>query len=253
MISADLSGRRVIVTGGASGIGLAAVKMMAGMGAKVALNHLPDDEAGAARVAELTAEGLDVVAAPGNVGVAGEAEAMVNDAIGTLGGLDYLINNAGTPGTPEPIPPSDLDAMTEDFWQLLLNVNLIGPFRCSHAAADALKESEGAIVNTASVAGVGKQGSSLVYSATKTGLVSLTRSLARGLAPKVRVNAVAPGQVKTPWTENWSEERKQFARDQSVLNRRSSPEEIAQGMLYLCAGTTMVTGHVLVIDGGQTL
>jgi 3-oxoacyl-[acyl-carrier protein] reductase len=84
-------------------------------------------------------------------------------------------------------------------------------------------------------------------------LVSLTRSLARGLAPKVRVNAVAPGQVKTPWTENWPEERKQFARDQSVLKRRSSPEEIAQGMLYLCAGTTMVTGHVLVIDGGQTL
>ena len=125
--------------------------------------------------------------------------------------------------------------------------------RLVDAAADALKESEGAIVNTASVAGVGKQGSSLVYSATKTGLVSLTRSLARGLAPKVRVNAVAPGQVKTPWTENWSEERKQFARDQSVLNRRSSPEEIAQGMLYLCAGTTMVTGHVLVIDGGQTL
>ena len=127
MISADLSGRRVIVTGGASGIGLAAVKMMAGMGAKVALNHLPDDEAGAARVAELTAEGLDVVAAPGNVGVAGEAEAMVNDAIGTLGGLDYLINNAGTPGTPEPIPPSDLDAMTEDFWQLLLKLTDVVP------------------------------------------------------------------------------------------------------------------------------
>lgn len=253
MITADLTGRRVIVTGGASGIGLAVVKMMAGMGAKVALNHLPDDEAGAMRVAELNAEGLDVIAAPGNVGVPGEAENMVSEAVAALGGLDYLINNAGTPGTPEPIPPSDLDAMTEDFWQLLINVNLIGPFRCSHAAADALKESEGAIVNTASVAGVGKQGSSLVYSATKTGLVSLTRSLARGLAPKVRVNAVAPGQVKTPWTEQWPEERKQFARDQSVLKRRSSPEEIAQGMLYLCAGTTMVTGHVLVIDGGQTL
>ena len=144
-------------------------------------------------------------------------------------------------------------AMTEEFWQLLLNVNLIGPFRCAHAAADALKQSKGAIVNTASIAGVGKQGSSIVYSATKTGLVSLTRSLARALAPEVRVNAVAPGQVKTPWTENWPEERKQLARDQSVLKRRCSPEEIAFGMLYLCAGNTMVTGHTLVIDGGMTL
>lgn len=143
--------------------------------------------------------------------------------------------------------------MTEDFWQLLLSVNLIGPFRCSRAAATALKESTGAIVNTASVAGIGKQGSSIAYSAAKTGLVSLTRSLARGLAPDVRVNAVAPGQVKTPWTEGWSEERKQFARDQSVLNRRSTPEDIAQGILFLCAGSNMVTGHVLVIDGGQTL
>ncbi len=253
MISANLSGRRVIVTGGASGIGLATVKMMAEMGAKVALNYLPDDEAGVERVREAKSLGLDVIPAPGNVGVAGEAEDMVSEAISGLGGLDYLINNAGTPGTSEPIPPSNINAMTEDFWQLLINVNLIGPFRCAHAAAQALEKSEGAIVNTASIAGVGKQGSSIVYSATKTGLVSLTRSLARGLAPKVRVNAVAPGQVKTPWTENWPEERKQFALDQSVLKRRSSPEEIAQGILYLCAGSTMVTGHVLVIDGGMTL
>ena len=253
MISADLSGRRIIVTGGASGIGLAAVEIMAKMGAKVALNYLPNDETGSMRVAEFNAAGLEVIGAPGNVGIAGEAEAMIDAAITQLDGLDYLINNAGTPGTPEPIAPANLDAMTEEFWQMLLNVNLIGPFRCAHAAADALKQSKGSIVNTASIAGVGKQGSSIAYSATKTGLVSLTRSLARALAPEVRVNAVAPGQVKTPWTENWPEERKQLARDQSVLNRRCSPEEIAFGMLYLCAGNTMVTGHTLVIDGGMTL
>jgi len=253
VIKADLTGKCALVTGGASGIGLACVTMLAQMGAKVALNHLDDDPAGPARVAELTAQGLDVIAAPGNISVPGSAEAMVQTAIGALGGLDYLVNNAGTSGTRDKIPPAELDKMTEEFWQLLLNTNLIGAFRCAHAAAGALKARKGAIVNMASIAGVGQQGSSIAYAASKSALVSLTRSLARGLAPEVRVNAVAPGQTRTPWTEDWPEERKQWARDLAVLKRRSDPEDIAEAVLYLCAGGGMVTGHVLVVDGGMTL
>jgi len=253
LIKADLTGKCALVTGGASGIGLATVTMLAQMGAKVALNHLVDDPAGPARVAELCAQRLDVIAAPGNISHPGEAEAMVTTAIATLGGLDFLVNNAGTSGTRDKIPPGDLDKMTEEFWQLLLNTNLIGAFRCAHAAAGALKDRKGAIVNMASIAGVGQQGSSIAYAASKSALVSLTRSLARGLAPEVRVNAVAPGQTKTPWTEDWPEERKQWARDMAVLKRRSDPEDIAEAVLYLCAGAGMVTGHVLVVDGGMTL
>ncbi|WP_116134238.1 SDR family NAD(P)-dependent oxidoreductase [Tropicimonas sp. IMCC34043] len=253
MIKADLSGKRALVTGGASGIGLATVTMLAEMGAEVALNHLEDDPAGPARVAELCARGLKVIGAPGNVSVPGNAEAMVEDAIGGMGGLDYLVNNAGVAGTPDKIPPGDLDRMTEEFWQLLLNTNLIGAFRCAHAAAAGLKQSHGAIVNMTSIAGIGQQGSSIAYAASKSGLVSLTRSLARGLAPEVRVNAVAPGQTRTPWTDDWPEERKQWARDQAVLKRRSDPEDIAEAVLFLCAGASMVTGHVLVVDGGMTL
>mgnify|MGYP000291571224 CR=1 FL=1 len=253
MIKADLTGKWALVTGGASGIGLATATMLAQMGAKVAINHLEDDPAGPARVAELTAQGLDVIAAPGNISIPGNAEAMVEAAIGAMGRLDYLVNNAGTSGTRDKIPPSELDKMTEDFWQLLLNTNLIGAFRCAHAAATALKENRGAIVNMTSIAGIGQQGSSIAYAASKSALVSLTRSLARGLAPEVRVNAVAPGQTKTPWTENWPEERKQWARDLAVLKRRSDPEDIAEAVLYLCAGASMVTGHVLVVDGGMTL
>ena len=253
MIKADLEGQRALVTGGASGIGLGCVTMMAGMGAKVALNYLESDPLGPAKVKELQEQGLDVIAAPGNVAVPGNAEAMVEAAVDAMNGIDYLVNNAGTPGAPNPIPPNELDKMTEEFWQLLLNTNLIGPFRCAHAASEALTNSQGAIVNITSIAGVGKQGSSIAYSASKTGLVSLTRSLARGLAPAVRVNAVAPGQTKTPWTENWPEERKQMARDAAVLNRRSAPEDIAEAVLYLCAGANMMTGQVLVVDGGMTL
>ena len=253
MISADLTGKRALVTGGASGIGLACVTMLAQMGAKVAINHLEDDPAGSACVAELLAQGFDVISAPGNISIPGNAEAMVDKAIKTMGGLDFLVNNAGTSGTKDKIPPSELDKMTEEFWQILLNTNLIGAFRCAHSAADALRQSNGAIVNMTSIAGLGQQGSSIAYAASKSALVSLTGSLARGLAPEVRVNAVAPGQTKTPWTENWPEERKQWARDQSVLKRRSSPEDIAEAVLFLCAGASMVTGHVLVVDGGMTL
>ncbi|MCL4127812.1 UNVERIFIED_CONTAM: hypothetical protein GTU68_056627 [Idotea baltica] len=227
--------------------------MLAQMGAKVAINHLEDDPTGPAKLAELRAQGLDVISAPGNISVPGDAEAMVETAIKALGGLDFLVNNAGTSGTQDKIPPSELDKMTEEFWQLLLNTNLIGAFRCAHAATPALKDARGAIVNMTSIAGIGQQGSSIAYAASKSALVSLTRSLARGLGPEVRVNAVAPGQTKTPWTESWPEERKQWARDQSVLKRRSSPEDIAEAVLFLCAGASMVTGHVLVVDGGMTL
>ena len=253
MIRADLKGKCALVTGGASGIGLATVTMLAVMGARVAINHLENDPAGPAKVAELTVRGLDVLSAPGNVSVPGNAEAMVETAIVQMGGLDFLINNAGTSGTADKIPPSDLDKMTEEFWQLLLNTNLIGAFRCARAAAGALNDRCGAIVNITSIAGIGEQGSSIAYAASKSGLVSLTGSLARGLAPGVRVNAVAPGQTSTPWTEDWPEERKQWARDKSVLNRLSTPDDIAEAALYLCAGAKMVTGHVLVVDGGMTL
>lgn len=253
MIRADLTGKRALVTGGASGIGLATVESLAENGARVALNHLADDPAGPQQVARLRAAGLDVLAAPGSVSLPGEAEAMVAEAIAALGGLDILVNNAGTSGTGDKIPPAELDRMTEEFWQLILSTNLLGAFRCAHAAADALRQGGGAVVNVASIAGLGKQGSSIAYAASKAALVSLTQSLARGLAPDVRVNAVAPGQTRTPWTESWPEERKQWARDLSVLGEVSEPEDIAEAILFLAAGGRMVTGHVLVVDGGMTL
>lgn len=249
----DLDGRCALVTGGASGIGLATVTMLASRGARVAMNHLDGDPAGEEQIARLTAEGLDVISAPGNVSIANSVDEMVAKAIGDLGRLDFLVNNAGISGTKDPIPPSDLNKIDEDLWQALLSTNLISVFRVSKAASAALKEARGAIVNTASTSGVGLQGSSTPYAASKSGVVSLTRSLARGLAPTVRVNAVAPGQVATPWTADWPEERKQAALDKSLIKRHVQPEDVAELITFLLTGAAMITGQTIVIDGGMTV
>jgi 3-oxoacyl-[acyl-carrier protein] reductase len=175
MIRYDLSGKTALVTGGASGIGFATAKMLAGFGATVAVNCLPDDPRGPEAVDAINAHaqapglvaGGKAILAPGSVGEAAAAEAMVQKAVADLGRLDLLVNNAGTPGTRHRIAPPELDLITEALWSLLLEVNLLGVFRCAKAAAPALKAAGGAIVNTASIAGLGRAGSSLAYSATR--------------------------------------------------------------------------------------
>ena len=125
----SLDGKTVLVTGGASGIGLATVELFAKRGAKIALNHLPDDPRGPAAVERLRAQGHAAVAVPGDVSKPGAAEKMVGNAIEVLGRLDFLVNNAGTPATVEPIAPAELDRLGEPFWQTILMTNLLGPFR----------------------------------------------------------------------------------------------------------------------------
>jgi 3-oxoacyl-[acyl-carrier protein] reductase len=249
----DLTGKAALVTGAASGIGLATVELFARRGAKVALNHLPDDARGPAVVARLRAEGHDVIGAPGDVAKAGACERMVAEAIEKLGRLDYLANNAGTPATREPILPANMDKLTEEFWSIILNTNLIGPFRCTHAAAAALRASGGGVCNTASVAGLNMAGSSMAYGASKAALINLTKNLARALAPQARVNAVAPGHVDTEWTSAWPAERKQSAIERTLLKRHCTAADIAGAIVFLCADNSMITAQTLVVDGGYSL
>jgi 3-oxoacyl-[acyl-carrier protein] reductase len=253
MITYDLAGKTALVTGGASGIGLATSTMLGRNGAKVAINFLADDPRGKEAVADLKAGGLKAIEAPGNVGEAVDCERMVKKAIDDLGRLDLLVSNAGTPGTRRKIEPHELDLITEDLWNTLLQVNLLGVFRCAKVAARALKATHGAIVNTASIAGIGRAGSSLSYSATKAGVVSLTQNLARGLGPEVRVNAVAPGAVDSTWMVEWTEEQRRSSIEGATLKRRCTPDDIAEVIIFLGFGAAMVTGQTIIIDGGLTL
>jgi 3-oxoacyl-[acyl-carrier protein] reductase len=253
MISYDLAGKTALVTGGASGIGLSTVAMLGRNGATVAVNFLADDPRGKDTVAKLKADGIKAIEAPGNVGDAADCARMVGRAIDDLGRLDLLVSNAGTPGTRRKIEPHELDLVTEELWSTLLQVNLLGVFRCAKAAAPALKAAHGAIVNTASIAGVGRAGSSLSYSATKAGVVSLTQNLARGLSPEVRVNAVAPGAVDSTWMVEWTDEQRRSSIQNAALKRRCTTDDIAEVIVFLGFGAAMVTGQTIVIDGGLTL
>jgi 3-oxoacyl-[acyl-carrier protein] reductase len=251
MITADLRGKAALVTGGASGIGLATVEKLAACGARVAINDLPGSEKLAREVGRLHRLGREVHACPGNVGDPADAPRMVKDAAEKLGGLDYLVNNAATPGTTSPIPVDDFARMDEAFWQKLVSINQIGPYRCVAAASPFLKKSHGAVVNVASTAGLGHGASSSVYAATKAALILLTKEWARALGPEVRVNAIAPHIVEgSGWDCKFKPEDIAKAITRIPLRRAGRPDDYAEVIFFLLAGAGYISGETIVVNGG---
>lgn len=251
MIRADLSGKVALVTGGASGIGLATVERLAANGAKVAINDLSGNPRLATEVERLRDAGHDVAAFPGDVSRADDVEGMIESAVTQFGRLDYLVNNAATPGTDKPIPVDDFARMDEAFWAKLVSINQIGPYRCLKAAAPHLKQAKGAVVNVASTAGLGYGGSSSVYAATKAALILLTTEWSYALGPEVRVNAIAPNVVDG---SGWDCKFDPAALAETVaklpLKRAGTPEDYAEVIFYLLAGAGYITGQCIVVDGG---
>src|SRR5207247_2098762 len=196
---------------------------------------------------EALARELGGAYAQGDVAREEDARRLVATALERFGRLDIVVNNAGTTTR---IPFTDLDAADDETWERILRVNVLGAWYVSRAALPALREARGAIVNVGSVAGLVAGGSSLPYAVSKAALHHLTRCLAQALAPHVRVNAVAPGLVDTPWTAGWEAGPQIAAR--TPLKRAATPEEIADAIAFV-ARNEYTTGQVVILDGGLTL
>ncbi|MDP9065947.1 MAG: SDR family oxidoreductase [Pseudomonadota bacterium] len=248
MIEFKLTGKRALVTGSASGIGLATAERLARSGASVALNDISAEALDAA-VGRLQREGLVVHAVPGDLSRSATANAVAQRAAAVLGGIDYLVNNAGAPLTRTPIPPHDFDALTDDFWDRILRVNLLSAFWMTKALAAELRAAHGAVVNTVSIAALGGGGSSGAYATAKAALAGLTRELARGLAPNVRVNGIAPSYVNSNWECSFGD-IDATARTAVPLGRVGQPAEYAEVIVYLCSAASYITGEVIPVTGG---
>jgi 3-oxoacyl-[acyl-carrier protein] reductase len=238
-----------LVTGSATGVGRACAVRFAKLGYAVAVNYSRSEAEARETVALAEAAGAAVLLHRASVADDAQVRAMVARVRAEFGGLDVLVNNAATTRF---IDHADLDALTDEVWDEIFQVNLRGAFYCCRAARPLLRERRGAVVNVSSVAGLSGQGSSIPYCASKGALNTLTKSLARALGPEVRVNAVAPGPVLTRWLAGREADVARYAA-QAPLGRAAGPEDIADVVLFLAAGTALTTGQVVVVDGGRTM
>jgi ketoreductase RED2 len=241
----DLQGKVAIVTGSSSGIGESVAVALGGAGVSVVVNSSASVTAGEAVAAALP----DAIYVQGNVADEDACRALVAAAVDHFGRLDILVNNAGTTRV---IPHADLDAATDEVWREIFDVNVLGTWHMTKVAVPALRASgTGSVVNITSIAGVRPTGSSIPYAVSKAGLNHLTLLLAKVLGPEIRVNAVAPGLVDTPWTASWDVIR-EYVRAQAPLRRSAVPADVAEAVLGILR-TDYATGQVLTVDGGLSL
>ncbi|MDP7010208.1 MAG: SDR family oxidoreductase [Verrucomicrobiota bacterium] len=250
----DLEGRASLVTGASRGVGAATALQLAKAGCQVAINYNQSTDRAESVAARCREVGVEAVLVQGDVAKDAACRAIVQQAVEAFGGLDILINNAGTTRF---IDFPDLEAVTDEDWERIFAVNLKGPFQMARAARVALAAgADGVIVNTASIAGMVGAGSSIPYCASKAALINLTLSLARTLGPTIRVNAVAPGFIEGEWLQKGLGEAYEQVKERkaagTVLGAVSTPEDVAQGILAMVT-SPKTTGHTLVIDGGDTI
>lgn len=250
-----VEGKAAVITGGGTGVGRATGLALGKLGCAVLVNYSRSN-----KEAEETAkdiEALGVKAIPFKADVADDAKcrAMIDKAVKEFGRLDILVNNAGTTSF---IPHPDLDAVKDEDWDRIMAVNVKGTFQCARAARGPLEEAgEGEIINITSVAGLAGTGSSIPYCASKAAIINMTVTLARALAPKIRVNAVAPGFINGRWLRagigDAYEGVKAATAERLPLGRVCEPEDIAEAILSLITGSDLVTGHVLPCEGGMLI
>ena len=256
----DLAGRVVLITGASSGVGAALAEKLAAMGARVVVNYSRSAEAANAVVSCISEAGGQALAVQADVSEESDCKRLVSATIEHFGKLDALVNNAGTTTF---VPHDQLDALTEEIWLRTLRVNLIGAFMMSREAAPHIEAAGGGeIIMTSSIASMTANGSSIAYCASKAGMNSLTRTLAKTLGKKkIRVNAVLPGLIDGDWAFNtWGggdaaqyDGLKKMFSEQTPLGHVVTPEDVADSILALMTGSDYVTGQLVTIDSGFTL
>jgi 3-oxoacyl-[acyl-carrier protein] reductase len=249
-----LKGKVALVTGGGTGLGAVIVKQLAAEGMNVAV-HYGHSEAEAGAVVEAArASGVTARAFRAELdgpGLVASTHALVAGVADAFGRLDLVVNNAAVTRA---VPFPNLADVTFADWDQVLNVNAKAPFFVAQAAAPVLRQSGGGqIINTASISGIrARGGSSIAYSVSKAATIHLTKCLATALAPDIRVNAVAPGLMKTRWLAHFDDEKLAQASAQTPLRRTADLEDTASVYVMLARNESM-TGEVVVVDGGITL
>jgi pteridine reductase len=241
-----VQGKVVLITGGAKRVGAAICRRLHGAGADLMLHYRAS--AGEARLLQAELNGIradSVALVQADLLELPQLPALVERTLGTYGRLDALVNNASSF---HPTPIGEIDAAD---WDDLMGTNLKAPLFLSQAAAPALRKAHGAIVNITDIHADRPLKNYVVYSAAKAGLAGLTRSLARELAPEVRVNAVAPGPILWPDDDQFDELSRQRIVSQTPLKREGTPEDIARAVHFLLFDAPYVTGETIAVDGGR--
>jgi len=242
----ELEGKVALITGAAQGIGRAIALLLASNGADIVVSDINLDKAKETSK-EIEAMGRRSIAIKVDVSKAEEVEQMVEKVINEFGKIDILVNNAGI--TRDKL----ILRMTEEDWDLVLNVNLKGTFNCTKAVIRHMsKQRSGKIVNIASVSGEMGNPGQANYSASKAGVIGFTKTIAREFAQRgINVNAIAPGYIETPMTEVLPEKVKEELKKMIPMERLGQPEDVAQAVLFLASErSNYITGQVLNVNGG---
>ena len=241
----ELVGKVAIVTGSSSGIGEEIARRLSDLGATVVVNSANSVDAGQQVAKSLPGESLYIQA---DISDQAAGQSLIDRTLDKFGQLDILINNAGWTTL---VAHPDLDSLTDEIFEKTFNVNVFGTWWLTKAAIPHLKKStDGNVVNITSIAGVRPVGSSIAYAMTKAALNHMTVLLAKSCGP-VRVNAVAPGLVETPWTRDWQAQHDNVSRV-APLKRSATPQDCGEATIALIRNK-YATGQIFVVDGGLTL
>lgn len=252
----DLEGGVAIVTGSSSGVGAATARQLAEKGCHVVINYAHNEQGARDTQAACEAFGVETAVVQADVAADEDCRRLAATAEDKWGRIDALVNNAGTTKF---CNHADLEGLSAEDFHHIYGVNTIGAYQMVRAVTPAMRRGgRGSIVNVASIAGVMGVGSSIAYAASKGAMITMALSLARVLGPEIRINTVCPGFIQGDWLEqgmgaaNYAR-TKAFLEDNTPLHLTTTPDNIAEAIVYFLTGASVVTGETLILDGGHHL